>query len=115
MLLATSDYSLGMIVLYAIIGQFLVFVVIAILLGLLHLVRLCISLFAGEKKKAANNVADNVEVGGNSLENQNVAVNADMSDEEVVAVIGAVIAVCCNEVQNGKTAPFKVKKIYKLN
>lgn len=95
----------GTMALYGLVGFLLVFLVLAVLIGIVYLVRLAFVLFTGKgKKKTKEKTAEPIE------SKQIVSVD---SDEEIAAVIAAVIATY-TENGTGKTAPFKVKKIYKI-
>ena len=102
---ANTMPSVGDMLLYGLIGQMLVFIVLAVLIGIVYLVRLAFVIFSSKDKKKGKNVPENV------AENKTL-VEVD-SDEETAAVIAAVIAMY-TESTTGKTAPFKVKKIYKI-
>ena len=48
-----GDPTLGMIVVYGIIGQILIFLVLAVLIGIIYLVRLVFLMIVGKKEDAA--------------------------------------------------------------
>ncbi len=102
---ANSKPPIGDMLLYGLIGQALVFLVLVVLIGIVYLVRLAFIVFSGKGKKKA--VKDEIK----PVEQASV-VEVD-SDEETAAVIAAVIAMY-TESGTSKTAPFKVKKIYKI-
>ena len=106
-----SDPTLGMIVVYGIIGQILIFLVLAVLIGIIYLVRLVFLMIVGKKEDAAKPV----ETAAPQSQSPSVAESA-ASDEEIAAAIGAVMSVYYGSAAvTGKCAPFKVKKIYKIN
>lgn len=91
--------------LYGLIGQMLVFLVLVLLIGIVYLVRLAFIVFSAKGKKKKDKDTNKPTEQASLVE-----IN---SDEETAAVIAAVIAIC-SESGTGKTAPFKVKKIYKI-
>lgn len=101
---ANSKPPIGDMLLYGLIGQALVLLVLVVLIGIVYLVRLAFIVFSCKGKKKAEKNEKQIE--------QHSVVEVD-SDEETAAVIAAVIAMY-TESGSGKTAPFKVKKIYKI-
>ena len=104
---ANSKPPIGDMLLYGLIGQVLVFLVLVVLIGIVYLVRLvrlAFIIFSGKGKKKA---------GKDEKQSEQTSVVEINSDEEIAAVIAAVIAMY-TESGTGKTAPFKVKKIYKI-
>lgn len=108
-----GDPTLGMIVVYGIIGQILIFLVLAVLIGIIYLVRLVFLMIVGKKEDAAKPV----ETAAPAPQPQSPSVaESAASDEEIAAAIGAVMSVYYGSAAvTGKCAPFKVKKIYKIN
>lgn len=101
---ANSKPPIGDMLLYGLIGQVLVFLVLVVLIGIVYLVRLAFIIFSGKGKKKA---------GKDEKQSEQTSVVEINSDEEIAAVIAAVIAMYTGS-GTGKTAPFKVKKIYKI-
>ena len=109
-IILSAEPGIGMVVLYGVIGLLLVFLVLALLIGIIYLMKLAFAMFRKTKtvtpaeNKNDATIVDNLPVQDNAV-----------ADDEIAAVIGAVLGLyCVNDVENVKTAPFKVKKIYRI-
>ena len=104
-----QDIGLGMVVLYGVIGLLIVFLVLAVLIGIVYLMKLAFALFRKSSSKAVAPAETEV------LPAQSDAKEEVCADDEIAAVISAVLsAYFCGEKAENKAAPFRVKKIYRL-
>ena len=108
-----TEPTLWMITLYGVIGQILVFLVLAVLIGIIYLVRLVFIMIFKKDENHKNSTPKPAEI--NAGDKPAPAMEEVAAEDEIAAVIGAVLAVYCSESgESGKHAPFKVKKIYKI-
>lgn len=102
---AKANISIGEALLDLVLGTVIIFIVLAVLIGIIYLMKLVFEL-AGRKKKKEMPAITETE------KSNSVAV---CDDEEVAAVIGAVLSLYYDECAVAtKKAPFIVKNIYKI-
>ena len=102
-----TDVGLGDALLYSVLGIAIIFVMLTILIVAVLIYRAIFAMLSKEKKVPESKP----EPAPIATEAAPVVVN---NDEEIAAVIGAVMAIYYTDSATGKTAPFRVKSILKL-
>ena len=104
-----TDVNAGEALFYSLLGMLVIFSVLAFLICAVLIYKAVFALMSGDKKKKEEKTAP---VAKPVAQPQTATVVN--SEEEIAAVIGAVMAIYYTDAATGKTAPFKVKSILRL-